>query len=271
MAERHEITTKKVLYQIPGMDSVKVQLDVPYKETDAGALTLDIYYPPDSKPEGRNPAVVFVIGFSDIGAQAMLGCRFKEMESYISWAKLAAVSGLTAITYSTGKDPAADVQALLQYIRENAASLGIDKDRIGIWSCSGNVPNALSVLIKDSDIKFAALCYGYTLDLEGATHVADASQKMRFVNPCVGKSIDDLPHNTPLFLLRAGRDETPGLNDALDRFIKAALARNLPMNLFNHPEGTHAFDLTENSEACREAIRNVLGFLRSQLLREQLN
>jgi len=266
VTERHEITTRKVLYEIPGMDSVQVRRDVPYNESDSGSLTFDIYYPPDSRTKGRDPVVVFVIGFSDIGAQAMLGCRFKEMESYISWAKLSAMSGIAAITYSTGKDPAADVQEVLRYIRQNTALLGIDKDRIGIWSCSGNVPNALSVLIQDPEIKCAALCYGYTLDLEGAADVAAASQQFRFVNPCAGKSVADLSQTTPLFLLRAGRDETPGLNETLDRFAKAAVARNLPLTLLNHPEGTHAFDLTEDSENCREVIRNILSFLRFHLM-----
>jgi acetyl esterase/lipase len=248
------------------MESVQSLSGIPYKEADAGPLTLDIYYPQESKTNGRNPVIVLVIGFSDIGAQAMLGCKFKEMESYRSWAKLLAMSGLTGITYSTGRSPDSDVQELLIYIRENANSLGIDQNRIGIWSCSGNVPNALSVLIKNPDIKCAALCYGYTLDLEGATHVSDAAQGLRFVNPCAGKSISDLPQKTPLFLLRAGRDETPGLNEALDRFAKAALSRNLPITLINHPEGAHAFDLTEDSENCREAIRNTLSFLQFHLI-----
>ena len=105
----------------------------------AGTLTMDIYYPPEAKAGSRTPAVIFVIGFSDIGARRMLGCAMKDMGAYVSWAQLAAASGLVAITY-TNSEPAADLDALLQHVRQNAASLGIDENRIGVFACSGNVP-----------------------------------------------------------------------------------------------------------------------------------
>ena len=43
---------------------------------------MDIYRPPDVDAATRLPAVVFVMGYSDLGAERMLGCKFKEMESY---------------------------------------------------------------------------------------------------------------------------------------------------------------------------------------------
>jgi hypothetical protein len=267
VTERHEITKKPVRYAIPGMDQVQVRKDIRYKTTELGSLTLDVYLPPDSKAEIPTPAVLFVTGFSDIGAEAFLGCKFKEMESYISWSRLIAMSGMTAITYSTGRDPAIDLPDVIHFIRENASNLGIDAHRIGIWSCSGNVPNALSALQTSNDfIKCTALCYGYMLDLDGSHDVADASQKIGFVNPCAGKSIDDFRKDVPLFLLRAGRDETPSLNHALDRFVASALSRHFPLTLVNYPEGVHAFDLIDDSRASREAIREVLSFLQFHLL-----
>lgn len=35
-----------------------------------------------------------------------------------------------------------DLQAVLQHVRSNARTLGIDENRIGLWACSGNVPLA---------------------------------------------------------------------------------------------------------------------------------
>jgi hypothetical protein len=104
---------------------------VTYRITDAGALGMDLYSPPDSKSGARRPAVVFVLGFSDLGAQKILGCPFREMESYVSWARLVAASGMVAITY-TNREPATDLRALLRYVRQNAESLGIDENRIGL-------------------------------------------------------------------------------------------------------------------------------------------
>jgi len=270
-SQRHEMATKKVLYHLPGEDSVVIRRDVEYQTTSDGPLTADFYYPPNVESGARLPAVLFVIGYSDVGAQAMLGCRFREMESFISWGKLAAASGLVGITYSTGKEPAADVHAIVQYVRENAATLEIDENRIGVWACSGHGPVALSLLMQGGQeyLKCAALCYAILLDLDGSASVAELAQTFRFVNPNVGKSVEDLPRELPLFLGRCGRDEVPHLDEVMDRFVAKALAANLPVALVNHPEAPHAFDITHDSETSREIIRQVLAFLRFHLLTQE--
>jgi dienelactone hydrolase len=262
-----DITKRTVVYKIPGMDDVTIRRDVEYQVTDAHALAMDIYYPPDSKSGARMPAVVFVLGYSDLGFQRILGCKQKEMGSYISWGKLVAASGLVAITYTT-REPTTDINALLQYVRQNAALLGIDENSVGVWACSGNVPMALSVLIEeDRDyLKCAVLCYGMMLDLDGATSIAEASKKWGFVNPPAGKSVDDLPQDMPLFIVRAGRDENPHLNETIDRFLAKALACNLPITFVNHPAAPHAFDVSHDSETSREIIREILGFMQFHLL-----
>jgi hypothetical protein len=266
--QRHEITKKRVVYQTPAEQAVIIRREVEYRVTDVGALTMDIYHPPDSKTEARIPAVVFVNGYPDPGAQKMLGCKFKEMEFYISWGRLMAASGLVAITYTTGKEPATDIHALLQYVRQNAVALGTDENRIGLWACSGHVPNALSVLMQEARgyLKCAVLCYGCMLDLDGHAYIAEAAKMWGFVNPCSGKSVEDLPHDIPLFIARAGRDEMPHLNETLDRFLGKALTGNLPVTFVNHPEAPHAFDLHHDSETSREIIRQILTFTRFHLL-----
>lgn len=264
---RHDTTKKRVVYRIPGIDSVTIRRDVEYRANDAGGLTMDIYYPPDAKPGARLPAVVFVSGYSDLGFQKMLGCKLKEMASYVSWAQLTAASGMVAITYSA-TEPASDIHALLQYARQNAASLGIDENRIGVWACSGNVPNALSVLMwEDRDyLKCAVLCYGVMLDLEGHTCTAESSKRFGFVNPSAGKSVNNLSPDLPLFIVRAGRDEMPHLNETLDRFVAAALTCNLPVTIANHASAPHAFDVMDDSETSREIIKQILAFMRFHLL-----
>jgi acetyl esterase/lipase len=249
------------------MDAVNVRHDVEYRATDAGALTMDLYSPRDSTSAARIPAVVIVAGYPDPGFQKILGCKFKEMASSTSWARLVAASGMVAITY-TNREPVADLRALLQYVRHNAPSLGIDEHRIGLWASSGNVPLALSVLMQDDreSVKCAVLCYGYALDLDGTSHVAEAARTWGFVNPCAGKSVADLPPDVPLFIARAGQDQGPHLNDALDRFLAAAVARNLPMTFANHASAPHAFDLFHDSETTREIVRHILAFMRCHLL-----
>jgi hypothetical protein len=248
------------------MDAVSVRRDVEYRITDAGPLTMDLYYPPDPPRGARTPAVIVVAGYPDAGFQKFVGCPFKEMAATVSWARLMAASGLVGIAY-TNREPAADCLAVLQHVRQHAASLGIDEHRLGVWTSSGNVPLALWILMQEGRaLRCAALCYGYALDLEGATGVADAARMFGFANPAAGRSVEDLPPDVPLFVVRAGRDQTPRLNESLDRFLAAAVARNLPVTFVNHATAPHAFDLFHDSEMSREIVRQVLAFLQCHLL-----
>src|SRR6202521_1833040 len=99
---RHEMARRKLVYQAPGAEAVIVRRDLEYRTTDDGALTMDLYRPPDPPAGARLPLVVFVIGFFDLGAQASFGCKFKEMESFIGWARLTADSVLDGTTFDNG-------------------------------------------------------------------------------------------------------------------------------------------------------------------------
>lgn len=261
---RHEIARKKVVYQMPGADAVTIRRDEVFRVTDAGPLTMDLYYPPVAKAGARLPAIVVVTGFS--GARpSPLGCAFKDMEWSVSWGRLIAASGIVAIFY-TNRDPEEDVEALVQYVRQNAPSLGVDEQRVGVLATSGNVPLALSVLMRHGQqLKCAVMCYGFMLDLDGSTGIAEAARQWGFVNAAAGKSVDDLPPGLPLLVVRAGQDQFPHLNEMIDRFVAEALARNLPVTLVNHATGPHSFDLLDDSDAARNIVEQILAFMRFTL------
>jgi len=265
-APRTDLAAKTVLYTMPGVDAVIVRRDEPYKVTEAGALTMDLYYPPGAAAGARLPAVVIVFGYSDVGYPTKLGCKFKEMGMCVSWARLLAASGMVAVLY-TNRKPVEDVGALLRAIRENAGSLGIDADRIGLWAGSGNVPLAVWLIMQNGMeyLKCAALCSGFMLDRVGSTLVADAQKAYGFVNPCAGQSIDDVRSDVPLFLARAGKDQFAGVNESLDAFMAGALNRNLPVTLVNHAAGPHGFDVFDDSETTRHIIGQILAFMRCHL------
>jgi dienelactone hydrolase len=263
---QNEIVTKKVVYDMPDTDAVTIRRDVEFRAPDGGVLVMDIYHPPATRARTRTPLVVIVAGYPDAGFQRIVGCRFKDMGSTTSWARLIAASGMAAIAYAN-RAPVADLHAMLDHVRQNAAALEVDESRIGMWASSGNVPLALSLLMADAPptVACAALFYGCMLDLDGATGIADAARAFGFVNPSAGKSVDDLRADVPLFLARAGKDQMPGLNDAIDRFLPKAVAANLPLTFVNHPSGPHAFDLFDDSETSREIVRRALSFLRFHL------
>ena len=252
-----DLLTRRVHYNLPGMDAVGVRRDVAYTTPADAELTMDVYSPPDRTASEKTPAVVLVPGFPG---------PVKRIGSFVSWAELIAVSGLVAITCAT-KEPAADTEAVLAYVREHAASLRVDPARVGLWACSGHVPNALALLAHPERgyLKCAALCYGYMLDIDGSTAVADASIQYGFANPCTRGTLEDLPRYTPLFVARAGRDESPGLNAALDSFVAAAVRDNRPVTFVNHATGPHAFDVADDSPATRDVIRQILAFMKSHL------
>lgn len=263
---QNDITKKAVVYTLPGMDAVEVRKDIEYQASEENPPTFDLYSPPDSPSGARKPAVILVSGYPDPGYERMLGCKQKEMASNVSWAQLLAASGLMTVTY-TNEDPARDLDVLLDNLRQNGSTLGIDENRIGVWACSGNVPMALAALMQGADppFKCAALCYGFMLDLAGSTVVAETAAQFGFVNPAGATSLD-LPQDLPLLVVRAGQDEMPRLNETIELFMSEALAHNLPVTLVNHHSAPHAFDIHDDSERSHEVIRQILAFLRLHLL-----
>ena len=89
---------------------------------------------------------------------------------------------------------------------------------------------------------------------------------MGFVNPCAGKTVNDLPQTVPLFIVRSGKDETPHLNEMMDQFIVSALKCNLAITIANHATGPHSFDVMDDSEESRALIRRILDFMKYHLL-----
>ncbi|HKF67510.1 MAG TPA: hypothetical protein VKB36_13295, partial [Vicinamibacterales bacterium] len=217
-AKLAEVARKQVVFRIPGMDDVNVRRDIVYKTASGGPLLMDVYYPPSAASQVPAPLVVIVLGYPDPQSG---GRMFGPLTS---WARLIAMSGMAAAIYGTSA-PAEDAHDVLAYLRHNAASLGIDRRRIGIYAASANVSVGLSLLMRDADFRCAALLKGFTFDVDGSTVFAEASRQYGFVNATAGRSIDELPDSVPMFVLRAGREHMPGVNEALDQLAARALAR----------------------------------------------
>ena len=73
-----------------------------------------------------------------------------------SWGQLAAASGMVGVTY-TNSEPATDLLALLEHVRQNAATLGVDENRIGLSASSGHVPLALFALMRGGSNQLGSL------------------------------------------------------------------------------------------------------------------
>lgn len=251
------IASRRILYDIP---AAVVRQEHSYPAADGSMQPMDVYRRSDRNTSDPLPVILMVFGYADAGMQRIFGRCARDIGSNVSWAELMAASGFAVVTY-VNVNPVNDAIAVLEHLRQHGGQLGVDPARIGIWSCSGNVPNALGLLIGSGRgaVKCAALLYGYMLDLDGSTIVSDMS-KFGFVTPAAGKTVDDVPADVPVFVARAGRDEMPRLNETVDMFVSHAIARNRPLTLANHHEGPHAFDAVHDSRQTRVVIRQVLSF-----------
>jgi hypothetical protein len=263
------VAQQRVLYELAEAAEVVVRRNLEFPAADGEALPFDLYLPPQAARRDAGgppwPVVVLGEGYPEAGFVRVVGCAFREMGPIVSWARLIAASGM-AVVAGSNRSPAEDARALLRFVRAEGARFGLDARRVGIWAASGNGPVGLSLAIEGgAAIRCAALLYPFLLDLDG-TEVADAAATFRFANACAGRSLDDLPAATALLVARAGREETPGLNASLDRFVARALERNLPLTLINHAQGPHAFDLVDDGATTRAAVGQTLAFLGAHLL-----
>jgi hypothetical protein len=254
-----ELVERRVVLSVRGMQDVQVRRDIAYKSTTDEVSAIDVYCPPSS--DSAMPAVVFVTGYRDKDGLDLIGLRLKEWGGYVSWGQLVAASGLVGITYSCS-EPSVDAKEVQNFVRDHSAEFGIDPERIGIWAASGNGPTALSMLMGGSTgLRFAVLSNTYMLDLDGDTMVSDMAAQFGFSAPNVGKSVRDLDPQVPLFLVRSGKDEVPGLNQTIDRFARRAIEANLPIQLVNLPDAPHSYDTLHDTERSRETIQQIVHFM----------
>ena len=226
---RHEVTTRKVLYEIPGMQSVRVEKST-FPGADGEPLPLETYVPID--PIG-DCVVAMVEGYPSARFAEHVGCTFMEMEWTICMARLIAASGMTAVTHSN-REAEPDAVALMKH-------LGAKYRKVGLWATSGHGPVALVA----------------------ASHAHCAVLN----NPVVGDFATrrSLGEGGPLFIVRAGKDETPGLNAGLDAFIARAIGENRPVTVVNYPEAPHSYELSLDAPETRRILQQGLDFLKAYL------
>jgi hypothetical protein len=266
MLDAQDFSKLKVVYKIPSMEEIKVK-QWPYKKSGDGKMMMDIYYPHHIKNGSEFPAVVFIFGYSDNGMKKMMGSKSKDLGCYTSWAKLVAASGMAAILYET-KDPWLDTQDLLKYINQHAEVMNINEEKMCLWSCSGNVPTALSILMGDRNkrIKCTVLYYGImsTPDRKYKKELDSLFRQFKFSIEGV-ENIKNFHKDLPFFIVRAGLDKIPRLNEMTNHFILQAITHNVPITLINYTNGRHAFDLLDDNVTSRNIIKQTIEFMKYHL------
>jgi acetyl esterase/lipase len=255
----------------PGMAAAAVERGRRYRDT----LTMDIYRPRD--PGKALPAVVFVHGGLVAGVK---GSSPTSWPIYQSWGRLAAAEGFAGVTFNhrlTTNDNVAetepDVEAAIAHLRAHATELGIDPDRLCLaFYSAGGVLAGRALREPRPFVRCVVLFYPY-LDLE---HLRVDT---RFRRAYPASRVDSLvPRYSPaaqlnrepsglppIFLAMAGRDEIPGLNASVRRFVDSAVDNRSPMELLIHPSGRHGFDESDHDQRTREILEHCLAFLHRHL------
>jgi hypothetical protein len=202
-----------------------VQENVP-----VGDVLADVYLP------ATTPApIVFLIHGGPIPA----GAQMKNIALFRDYGHLLAGEGFTAVAfnhrYHTPNDFAqsiADVSAVIDRFRGDA-------NDVVLWAFSGGGP----LLAQGFDKPYVRALVDYYAVLDGEP-IARVSEV-----------------RVPMLIARAGRD-MPQVNEPLARFLGAALERGVNLELLNHAQGEHAFDIVTNDKRTRQIIGRTLAFLR---------
>lgn len=263
-----EIVMMPVVYRVPGMDQVTVKSDLKYSNVDNPYLLMDVYMPPHLAKGKKLPAVLFIHGGA--GAET----RPKDWGVYKSWGRLVAASGMVGVTFTHRlgypkpllADAASDVNAALNYIRANADSLNIDKDRICLAAYSAGGP-MLSIPMRDkpSYVRCLVAFYAFMDIQQSEPHRANETADMVKAYSPITYLANDAGKLPPIFLARAGLDEVPTMNDSIDRFIREAISKNATITVANHPQGVHGFDNQNDDDRAREIVQSALAFMRFHL------
>jgi acetyl esterase/lipase len=217
-----------VLYEVAGMDDVRVERDIVFKQVDDFELLMDVYLP---ATEGEPYPVVLI---STGGVFPPPEAHLKDWAQFQSWGRLIAASGMAAVMFqhsnTEGAAPAdvqQDVDDAVAYMVAHADDWQLDSSRVCYMGFSGFAPFILTVAFRDG----ARCAVGYypLLVLEDDEN----SSPLHYVET---QDPDSLP---PFPLVNPMQDEHVTLPRLLDQFVQVAIEREIGKIYIQHPTGAH--------------------------------
>lgn len=257
----------RTVYSIPGMERARVRKDLVYKTADGKPLKLDLYYPADAGDDKPLPAVILVHG----EWPPEIIEHSKETGGFVSTGQLIAASGLVAVNFNHRAterltrlhEAAGDVRDLITYLRDNAATLGVDRDRLCVWVFSAGMPLGMWAAMHDTP-SYVRCIVGYygVMDLESVRKSLPgkvSKEELREFSAL--HHLREHPKEiAPTFLAKAGRDR-PGLIGTIDLFTEEAHRLGANVEVMAHEDGQHGFDVLDDDACSREIIKRTLEFI----------
>ena len=195
-----------------------------------GDVLADVYLP------AATPApMVFLIH----GGPIPQGAQMKNIPLFRDYGQLLAGEGFVAVTFNHRYYAANDLAASVADVTAVIDELRGDADDVVLWAFSGGGP--LLSLGFDKPYVRALVSYYAVLDGDPIARAAEI--------------------RVPMLIARAGRD-MPQVNEPLKRFLDAAFEHGVDVELLNHAEGEHGFDVVTDDARTRQIISRTLTFLR---------
>jgi acetyl esterase/lipase len=246
-----------VFYSVPGTERVRVERDIVFRSAGDTRLKADIYLP---AARGAFPVVLLVSGGSVDD--------WRTAAFYTSFARVLAAEGIAAVNYDKrlARDrnslamASEDSLALVDHLHSNAAKYGLDTSRLCTWHFSAGGTVAGTMLGEKSPASCVVLTYAIL-----SLGESDADPQLSPYSALV-RARERGDRFPPTLVVRAGRDAKT-LNDAIDAFVAAALAKNAPVSLINYPAGDHGFEILNDTDETRRVIAESIGWVKSRLTR----
>lgn len=195
--------------EVPLPAGVELRRDVPYAGSGNPRQTLDLYLPKARAADARLPVIVFIHGGGWVGGNKSSGRA--ALQDFVAGGNYAAASVAYRLA-GEARWPAQihDCKAAIRWIRANAASLGLDGERIAVMGTSAG--GTLAVLLGVS---------GGVADLEGEVgpHLGTSSRVTCVVNRCGRLDFDAEPESA-----RAAPSQAKALEGRLTTMFGAPFA-----------------------------------------------
>ncbi|HEY9282677.1 MAG TPA: alpha/beta hydrolase [Pyrinomonadaceae bacterium] len=253
-----------IVYRVPKMEQVTVHRGIVFDNMAGKPLALDAYIPHRAGKGERLPSIVFVSGAEYV----------RQWRWFITWGQLAAAHGIVGIVpdkrYQRGLDGIRtgfeDTEKLLTYLRTNSDRLGIDPQRICLWTFSaGGRLTSMGLNPGAPTVRCLVSFYG-VLDLSqefaaiGDERERDSLLKRYSPLHVLESTVNSGGKVPPILIGRAGKD-TPFINSGIDKFAATALRSNVTLTVMNYPEGDHGFDALNDTPQSRAIIKAALQFI----------
>lgn len=267
----NDLLAREIFYKTEPLSQVDIRQDLCYANINSVQLHMDVYTPQGIADSVKLPTVVFIHGESSKCSS------MKDTGQYTSLGKLVANSGLTAVTFNHGmllqgfsiSEIHQHIGELFNHIHAQADSLNIDEKRMAIWSISAGVPFGLYISTHNTatnSVKCAVSYYGFC-DLASLADFFELDisdqDKNRFC-PSIALTSGNTSGFSPMFVARAGLDHQI-INRSLDAYNTQALLSNKHIDIYNHPDGQHAFDILNNNSRTHEILKKTMEFLKLHL------